>query len=194
VIDFNKQAISTDRIKKALKKASLKTGLEKYNFIMQTFKEVDVSTDIFFQKKFKGFYRVRRNDDFCKLYFSMLETYKRKNAEPVFSELLDTFFEKFEKLEASFISKMLATINDSYPIYDRNILAILRISKPSYLLSPEDRKNKICEIYAMLIKWYNDFIPSDEGKKWLKLFNDEFPNTRISSIKKIDLILWVLYG
>jgi len=194
MIDFKKQPKSKDEIQKALKKPSLKPGLEKYNFIMQTLKKVDVSTDALFQKKFKGFYRVRRNEDFCKLYFSILEIHKRKNTEPTFSELLDTFLDKFKKIEASYMSKLLATINDNFPVYDRNVLAILRISKPSYLLSTDDRKKKICEIYSMLIKWYSDFIPSDEGKKWLELFNQEFPNTHISSTKKIDSILWALYG
>ena len=194
MINFNKQPISSGRIKKALKNTRVKTGLEKYVFIMKSLKKVDASKDFSFQKIYKGFYRVRRNDDFCKYYFSLMEIYKESKTTPVFSELLKLFFVKFQKLEASFISKMLATIDDNLPVYDRNVLAILQIKKPNNLLSANDRYIKICDIYSMLRQWYSYFIPSEEGKKWLNLFNGEFPNSGISSVKKIDLILWALYG
>ena len=103
MIDFNKQPISSGKIKIALKNTRVKISLEKYVHIMKTFKEVDVSKCISFQKTYKGFYKVRRNDDFCEYYFSLMETYKKSKATTEFPKLLKSFFDKFQKHEASFI-------------------------------------------------------------------------------------------
>ena len=51
-------------------------GLKKYINIMNALYTCDVPQDTEFQRKYKGFYRVRRNSEFCKLYFEYMEQHK----------------------------------------------------------------------------------------------------------------------
>ena len=65
----------------------LDRGLRKYLKIMESFENSDVSVDLEFQKKFKGFYRIRRGKGFCLKYFSLLQD-NRRNSQISFEKVL----------------------------------------------------------------------------------------------------------
>ena len=46
-------------------------GFDKYKQIMETVRKTDVSTDLNFQRAFNAFYRVRRNAEWRKAYYSL---------------------------------------------------------------------------------------------------------------------------
>lgn len=55
-------------------------NIKDYEKIIQTFDKKDISLDRDFQKTFNRFYRVRRNDDWQKSYYTYFEKNKlRKN-------------------------------------------------------------------------------------------------------------------
>jgi hypothetical protein len=54
-------------------------------------------------------------------------------------------------------------------------------------------KNKVAEtaiLYHEIVKWFGAFTISDEGKQIINLFNQKYPEAKISDTKKIDFVLW----
>ena len=52
-------------------------GLERYGYIMHNVRAGDVSSDMEFQTKFNGFYRIRRNKEWRDFYYSLFEQAKK---------------------------------------------------------------------------------------------------------------------
>lgn len=46
------------------------------------------------------------------------------------------------------------------------------------------------DLYNSIIRWYEDFLPTDHAKKMIELFDDRYKGVDITDTKKIDLILW----
>ncbi len=165
----------------------IEPGLKKYKAIMDYFYEVNVSQDKEFQRKFNGFYRIRqRPKDFYQTYYSLLEECKTKPLE--FNKILKTLNEKLGRIEASFSSKLLATINTSMPIWDAFVLENLNLKKPAQY--SKTRIEDTVKLYNQIIDWYKNIIISTEGIQMLEIFENEYPESGISDIKKIDFILW----
>jgi hypothetical protein len=185
-----KRDISDIEVKTAVKKAE--KGLEQYTQIMSLFPNIDVSKDASFQKEFRGFYKFMFLDEnFIVDYFSFLQ--EHKNNSPDFIDTLKYFQEKYDKFFYSYVSKMLATIDPNLPIWDLPVCFMLNFKNPDSELSNKRKITKAKEIYELLTEWYNYFIPSEEGCKWINFFDDIYPDSNITSIKKIDFILLTLY-
>jgi len=181
--------ISDIEVKTAVKKAE--KGLEQYTQIMSLFPNIDVSKDISFQKEFRSLYKFMFLDDnFINDYFSFLQ--EHKNSSPDFIDTLKYFQEKYDKFFYSYVSKMLATIDSNLPVWDSPVCFMLKLKNPDSELSNKRKIIKAKEIYELLAGWYNYFIPSEEGRKWIMFFDEVYPNSNITLIKKIDLILWKL--
>ena len=165
----------------------LKNGLDKYISIMQDFESTDVSAELKFQTKFKGFYRIRRNQEFCNQYFSILQEHKKNKMlsfENVLTALLTT-----GKLEASFSSKLLATINPELPVWDKEVLRNID-SELMPSSSTGDRIKDAVQKYNAMVDYYKVKIQSEEGKQMIQMFDKNYPGSNITDLKKIDLILW----
>lgn len=166
----------------------IKIGVEKYQDIMKMFNDpkVDVSKDRDFQKKFVSFYRVRRSrEKFLNKYFELMQELRYKN-DISFRDVLTRIELINGKMEVSFSSKLLATIDISKPIWDANVLkSMLNISKYEKL-----DIDKACERYAKIEQYYDELFESKEALYLIELFNKHFPNNNISDVKKIDFIYW----
>ena len=159
-------------------------GIAKYNWIMKRVHEVDVSTDTEFQKFFNGFYRMRqRPASFYKCYYAFLEQHKA-NPTLTFEDIVTHLYKETNSIHASFSSKLLATINADMPIWDKFVLQNLGLRPPYYY--EKDRHQKTIQLYHQICNWYQ----SEQAKEKLELFNEMFPNTDISDVKKIDFVLW----
>ena len=154
---------------------------------MDRIKEVDVSKDVEFQKRFNGFYRMRqRKPEFYTEYYNFMESHKGEDVS--FDRVLKHFYNEFERVEASFISNMVATLNPHLPVWDEFILKNLGLKKPAY--GTKNRISKTVDLYNSIIKWYEDFLPTDDAKRMIELFDERYKDTDITDTKKIDLILW----
>jgi hypothetical protein len=186
-----KSNISDSDVNTAVKKAE--KGLEQYTQIISLLPKIDVSKDIAFQKEYKVFYKFMFLDEnFVTDYFSFLQ--ENKNGSPDFIDTLKYFQEKYDKFFYSYVSKLLATIDPNLPVWDTPVCFLLNFKNPDSELSDKRKISKAKEIYELLAEWYNYFIPSEEGRKWINLFDNEYPNSNITSVKKIDLIIWGLSG
>lgn len=54
----------------------------------------------------------------------------------------------------------------------------------------KDREHKFCEKYTLYKAKFYEYMESEEGKKAVKLFDEKFPETSISDVKKVDFVIW----
>jgi hypothetical protein len=167
--------------------AKAKPGLNKYLKIMDMVKKVDVSQDEEFQKLFNGFYRMRQRPKiFYKKYYSFMEN--NKETPPSFEKTLRYIYEELGRMEPSFSSKLVATLNPNMPIWDSVVLNNLKLKAPAYY-----RKNRLEEIiafYGDIVNHYIELLDSEKGKIIVELFDQEYPKTGITDAKKVDFVLW----
>lgn len=172
-------------IKEAL--AKVKPGLKKYIYLRNMLKVVNVSTDGQFQKTFNGFYKMRqRPKDFYKIFYSFMEENKRNS--PSFEEILLYIYTHTGRVEASFSSKLVATINPDLPILDKFVLTNLGLSLPGY--HSKNRLEKVVSIYQEIIEWYKVFLNQEKVGEIIDMFDTVYPNSGITNIKKVDFIVW----
>lgn len=162
------------------------SGLSKYLWLQNRFPRCDVREDETFQRRFNGFYRVRRNAEWRAAYFEIMERAKPTGIE--FGEALAALRAKTGRLEASFASKLVATIDPSKPVIDRFVLQNFGLRLPYHYAS--NREAQILGIYAELCDRYDALLASELGRLICRRFGKRHPNTGISDLKKVDLVLW----
>lgn len=155
---------------------------------MELVKISNVQTDKEFQRIFNGFYRVRqRKKEFYEALYDYLEY--NKNKETSFKQTLDYFYQKFQRFEPAFSSKIVATINPNFPVWDSVVLARLNLRIPNNR-DKKIRFEKMVKIYNDIIIWYFKFLNTEQAKNMIKIFDEKIEMKNITDIKKIDLISW----
>ncbi len=131
--------LTKEQIQKALPK--IKKGLDKYLWIQSEVIKRDVSKDEEFQRKFSYFYRITpyRNKDWQKEFYSVLQECKK--GDDSFEVILSTLHKKTSRLEASFASKLKATITPEMPVIDSVVLKNLRLKLPYSYQKTEKRES-----------------------------------------------------
>ncbi|MCA9201806.1 MAG: hypothetical protein KDA59_02105 [Planctomycetales bacterium] len=164
-------------------------GLEQYLAIQKLVHHVNVATDEDFQRKFNGFYRVRRNAEWRSCFYAMFEREKKgKRARP-FERLLREFQKSMGRIEGSFISKMLATLDDEQPVMDSIVLKHCGLRMPAYG-AVERRLNRIVENHDALRASLIRIRDAELGQFLVSEFKRRYPDAQISEIKMVDLVLW----
>lgn len=177
--------ISKDQIDLALPK--IKVGLDKYNQIQQNFSIVNVYFDRDFQKQFNGFYRVRRNSIWQEKFYKIFEE-QRENKNISFEMILNLIHSETNTIEASFTSKLIATINPNFPVLDKFVLENVGLKLPYQ--KAKNRVNKIVDIYNELNKILTEFQNTTNGQYLISRFKQEYPHYSINETKMVDLVLW----
>ncbi|MBR0159931.1 MAG: helix-turn-helix transcriptional regulator, partial [Oscillospiraceae bacterium] len=163
--------------------------LESYAWIMERFNKTDVSVDTEFQRRFTRFYVLRRNAAQQKAYYDLLEACKGKE-NVSFPEILRALYEATGWVEASFSSKLLATIKPDMPIWDSIVLSRLGL-KSSTSDDKEKRLASSEKLYESIVQWYHEYIPTAEAKEAISAFDAAFPKyIGFTATKKIDFLLW----
>lgn len=177
-------------IKTILEKKEIEKGLEQYLYIMEQFNHVNVAENIEFQKAYRKFYRLYRNysDNFCKEYFTIMENLKYDKKSIRFDNILHSVSILKNRLEISYSSKMLHTLNPSYPIWD-SIVTKKHFNIQNPPTNIEHRELCACNKYNIYVNQFYDYLKTDEAKAIIKYFDEKYPNN-ISDVKKIDFILW----
>ena len=179
-MNFDVNKVFQDRLAESM-------GLDKYQYILSRVRTTDVSTDAEFQRTFNGFYVVRRNEAWRKIYYELFE--QVKTGTPTFAGILTYMYERTGNIEASFSSKMLATLFPDKPIWDQYVVQNLNMELVGK--TKLERLNNAIAIYADIEKWYEDFLRTDKAAECIEAFDRVLPSYQhISRIKKIDSILW----
>lgn len=162
-------------------------GFDKYKQIMEMVRRTDVSSDPYFQRIFNAFYRVRRNAQWRKAYYDLFET--AKNGSPSFETIIRAMYETTGNIEASFSSKMLATINPDMPIWDRYVVQNLCLHMKGK--TKEAQLDCAVGLYEQMADWYGQFLKTENGRDCIEAFDRTLPGyTWMSDVKKIDFYLW----
>ncbi len=157
-------------------------GLDKYAEIMR-----GDPTSPSFQRAFNGYYRIRRNDEWRKHYFALFLRARTEDLD--FSQIITALCLATGNVEASFSSKMMATIDPAKPIWDQYVLQNLGLELTGKT-QEEKLKNAIL-LYGAIEKWYLDYLTTAEAHENLHAFDLLLPEYKwISDVKKIDCLLW----
>lgn len=149
---------------------------------------IDAIDNPVYQKKYSGYYRVRRNADWKREYFRLMADF-REHENITFGEILLRLYQATGQIEASFASKMLATLDANMPIWDSNVLKALQLRLKGR--NTEIRFSNAVVLYDRICSWYKAFLHTDQAKGMVEKFNQEFPDYEtMSATKKIDFILW----
>ena len=179
-MNFDVNKVFQDRLASSM-------GLDKYLYIIDQLGKTDVSNDADFQRTFNSFYVVRRNEAWRKVYYQLFE--QVKTGTPTFASILTYMYEFTGNIEPSFSSKMLATIFPEKPIWDKYVLQNLNMELVG--TTKQKRLDNAIALYADIEKWYDTFLGTNKAKECIEVFDNVIPDYQhISSIKKIDSILW----
>lgn len=149
----------------------------------------DVSRDTKFQTTFNAFYKVRRNLGWREKYYKLFEDV-RTSGDLSFESILKRLYNDTHRVEASFASKMLATLNPDMPIWDSVVLAKLELARPQWSKCAETRLQNAVKRYGEIVDKFKSI--SDENKQYMiGEFDRAFEQFRdFSDTKKIDFIIW----
>lgn len=164
-------------------------GLRRYCWLQNNFINRNVSIDREFQFRYSSFYRVRRNAQWRKKYFNLMESTKTiHNVD--FGYVLHWLFLNTGNLEASFASKLVATLNPDAPVIDRFVLANMDLRLPYPY--EDNREGKMIAIYNELVFRFDELMRTPVVKLLYCRFDQYYPHINISNLKKVDLVLWQL--
>jgi len=178
--------ISLDRARVMAVLPKVETGLGKYMWLQHYLHEVDVSSDAEFQRRFAGFYRVRRNATWRRAFFDLLEDVKR--SRPAFGDVLHHLQETTGRVEASFASKLVATVDPDQPVIDSVVLRNLGLRLPYH--SSAERITGVLRIHAELSARFARLLGTADGRALVQAFQSAYPDTNLSETKMLDLVLW----
>lgn len=144
--------------------------IQHYMNIMSKVKTVNVADDQDFQREFDFFYKVRRNAEWRKVFFEIFERKKKKNCS--YKEIITELYEGTGQVEASFASKMLASIDENMPIWDSKVLD--RIGIKSSNKRGQQKLEETIELYDVIVQWYSDLKANKASYNgWRKLLKDD---------------------
>jgi hypothetical protein len=177
-----------------------------YEFLKTEFNKGSIIKNDLFRFSFRAYYGLESgglSKKFKEEYFIQLEKHREK--EPCFEEIVARLYQipnltkeknpTGESLQVSFTSKLIHTIDNTFPIYDSKVEKYMRWQYiPNDIHKDKcDNLKKRIEGYGRRIKelgdYYKDMIEYKNGL-FLEKFEQNFPKINISPEKKIDFILW----
>jgi len=169
-----------------------------YLFIQKQFELPNIPENHLFQFVYRSFYRLDNAGltlKFKSAYFELME--KNRNVSAFnFKEIIKELY-KYPPIKKnientfqfSFVTKMISTINDKYPIYDSKVAKVFNFSKP--ISKDFDKKFEVYLIqFNKIIDTYNEIFENNLLPLTISEFDKKFPNIDLSMTKKLDFIFW----
>jgi hypothetical protein len=105
------------------------------------------------------------------MFYKIFEENKSMK-DRTFRSIVESIYESTKECEASFSSKILHTLDPSYPIFDSIVLGHLGIKK-TFIKNTEKRINQCVEIYTHMINEYSDFLKTITAKNVIQIFQNQ---------------------
>ena len=154
--------LDTPHIEAAIQKA--RHGIGQYLEIMTELSDTNVAESREFQRKFNGFYRIRqRPAEWYRTYYGCMQECKALRPTPGFDDALDHLWKCPGRCEASFASKLVATLDPNRPVWDVRVLRNTGIVRPSS--AARDKLAQAKKAYQAICSWYDQFLTSNAGAK-----------------------------
>lgn len=182
--------LSDQQIALALRK--LARHLPRYLWLQEQVAAFEsVQTNERFKREFGSFYGFRTRDAAWRdCYFDLMDELKGGSFD--FPDCLNRLYRGTNRVEASFASKMLATLDPHRPVIDSVVLRHTGL-KLRYWGSVDRRIRLACEAYFDLNERLNSFLNSSAGTSLISAFRNhsaEFSTAPITDMKILDLLLW----
>jgi len=162
-------------------------GLQKY---LRLQADVSRNQDIHncpnFRKRFNHFYRVRRGAQWQERFYALFGRARQEKLG--FRAVLEALREETVRFEASFASKLVATLNPTEPVIDSVVLKNLGMKLPK--ATSQNRVEEIHQVHTSLKIALNGFLQTEDGKYLVSQFKKMYPSANITNIKMLDLVLW----
>jgi hypothetical protein len=162
-------------------------GLRKYTWLQAELHRRDVSHDREYQKRFNGFYRVRRSAEWQRTFYDLLEAGKLRH--PRLRDVLLEIEYATSRVEASFSSKLVATLDPSMPVIDSIVLDHLGLKLPTRR-DVQARIDAIVDIHQRMAGAFQEYLRFDIGRYLVVRFQASYPEAVVTEIKMVDLVLW----
>lgn len=171
-------------------KTKIRPSLRKYKNIMSLAKNsCDFSKDKEFQKSFNGYYLAGPKDQlWYETFYKLFQEARMNNY--TFEDVLFKFYKETGRVELSFCSKMIHTLNPTMPIIDQYILWKFGFNtKTDFKNNPE----LAILVYEDICEQYKNHMDDNAVVDVLNRFDNDFPEfSDIEKIKKLDTIFWSL--
>lgn len=178
-------SLTKEQIDAALPK--LDKGLKQYLWLQSRVAVAgQFHEDSEFRRKYNHFYRIRRASAWQNVFYGLMARAKKEHLQ--LHAVLDILRQSTGRVEASFASKLLATLNPSMPVIDSVVLKNLKMRLPS--ANETDRVLKICKLHQTLTDCFSRFLQSDNGMYLVSQFKEKYPHVEITETKMLDLVLW----
>jgi hypothetical protein len=162
--------------------------VEQYAWLLHAMETRDISEDRHFRRAWLNHFKLRDRDrDFCRFCTRWLEEHKGSRVS--FEQALLDLYGQFGLLDPASASKLAATIDPSLPVWDTQILGSLGI-RPWALEKSGRRVEKTLEAYEKLTLWYDRYLSSRDGRMAVQVFDEIYPATGFSAMKKADFTIW----
>lgn len=161
-------------------------GLQQYVWLQTKRDASDLRSDPLFRRQFNHFYRVRRSKEWQDRFYELLESFKGTKVS--FPDVFDALYRATGRCEASFASKLLATLDPNMPVIDSIVLGNLKLRLPP--ARSKDRVSRIYQLHAKLLACFTDYLATEDGQYLVMRFRETYPGIDVSQIKMLDLVLW----
>ena len=166
-----------------------------YIFLKKEFDKGNILNNLIFQFVFRSFYRLDNaglSDNLKKHFFKLLAE-KQTKLDIILSELYEIpTLKKCNSIQFSFATKLLHTIDNDKPIFDKYVTSILNIKVKG---KNKNEKIQSCiEIYDSLVTLHEELKKNDTIRNVILKFRSKFKvsNEEMSDTKVLDSIMWSL--
>lgn len=142
-----------------------------------------------FRRTFNGYYGVRRNAVWRSHFYRLFEKAKTVPAE--FETILGELHSKTDRIEASFVSKLLATLDPELPVLDSVVRAFLARHVPVPRFGGADQA---VIFHRYLTDTMARLATTSQALEWSGKFAQCFESVeganKITTIKRLDFLIW----
>lgn len=162
-------------------------GLDQYVWLQSKVDDLENFHDhTEFRRKFNHFYRVRRSAIWQEAYYGLMARANREHLQ--FAAILDELRQATTRFEASFASKLFATLHPSAPVIDSVVLRNLGLRLPyPYVI---DRAAQVSKLHQQVAGLYAAFLDTKNGKYLVLEFERVYPTHDVTEEKMLDLVQW----
>ena len=135
-----------------------------------------------------GSRKARRDAHWREHYYALLESGKVGGI--TFPQALQSLRNTTGRLEASFASRLVASVHPDQPIVDKFVLGNFGLHLPHWGVG--ERESKSIAMYEQLCRRYEDLMANATGRMIRDQFQAQYPWARITYLKMLDLVFWQL--
>lgn len=169
-----------------------------YEFLSSEYSRGRVDENLLFQFVYRSYYRLDNaglTADFKTQYFQLMERARRSNAIDLRALAAHLYQYKTlrnqNSLQFSFVTKLAATVNPTYPIYDRLVATAMDFPPPDGGKTFPQGLDRYMRFYEWLRSLYSTLLGDSNLLAIIKLLETQYPlAVRIPPAKALDFLLW----